>query len=616
MLRNHLGKIALASAGSGIGLGTYYYKFKKTPIDHIIVGGGNGGCITAYFLAKWKEDNNIPGKVVLLEAGDPYMEEYPRSNSIELPKPDMWSWYDNWENFAIVHDTSSNDGSFEPPIGSSHIGLGGCSTHDTRITFTPTPEQSERMASAMGWTKHKHDMYIQSVLDMIPIQSANCGEIFYDNVIQMLSDNNILNEVEDNEYKTKVLYDTISYVSIAMFPDETRWTGAYLLDKSIKPSNLDVITNFFVDKVIFDDNKRAIGVLSSDKRHIEIYDPDNSEVIIMAGSLGTPAILQRSGIGPSHHLKEMNIPVIVSNDEVGHGVDHIEVPVMYKWLEKWNEKDGTMPRGGPMAWPLAIFSKLKDNDGFERKIMCHFGISPPPYGGNEVTATPNCTNPDPKDGFRCYINSLDPKDPIILKHSRSDTDFKTLALGTKEMVKVFDKMQNLGLVGERVEPPKDLNLNNDEELDEWIGNNLGTAYHWMSTCKAGTDTTRVVDENFKVRGVKNLRVGSGAVLPEIPDANPHLTIAAYSVALADSVLNDCFLKKYGRKHNFKNVTTSNTAAYLANLLFGCKTSVNELDSAYSTLKDNNGELKIRRFDEVTPDVRNIAKIHANAHKKD
>lgn len=80
--------------------------------------------------------------------------------------------------------------------------------------------------------------------------------------------------------------------------------------------------------------------------------------------------------------------MIVDNPEVGHGVDHMEVPVMYEWLEDWNEPDGTLPRGGPMAWPLVLF--MKDADTLNERVMAHFGISPPPYGGKEVTATPNC----------------------------------------------------------------------------------------------------------------------------------------------------------------------------------------------------------------------------------
>lgn len=52
------------------------------------------------------------------------------------------------------------------------------------------------------------------------------------------------------------------------------------------------------------------------------------------------------------NLEKFNIPVIVDNEDVGHGVDHVEVPVQYSWLNEWNEKDGKPPRGGPMSWPL------------------------------------------------------------------------------------------------------------------------------------------------------------------------------------------------------------------------------------------------------------------------
>ena len=285
---------------------------------------------------------------------------------------------------------------------------------------------------------------------------------------------------------------------------------------------------------------RACGVMTADKQYIGFgpsSDERMSEVILTAGSLGTPAILQRSGIGPKKLLDSLDIPVIVANDEVGHGVDHMEVPVMYEWLNQWNESDGKPPRGGPMAWPLAMFFDISDEKekGKKRNIMVHFGISPPPYGGNEVTGTPNCRNPDPSYGYRCYIPSVNPREPIRIVHAECKDDFKTLAKGTHKMIEVFEVMKNKGLVGNRVQPPLSLDIHNEKELDGWIRNHLGTAYHWMSTCRAGKDGTTVADENFRVRGVANLRVGSGAALPEIPDANPHLTIAAYSMALAQKV---------------------------------------------------------------------------------
>ena len=579
---------------------------RETTTDYIIVGGGTGGCITAFFLAKWKEENGIPGKVVLLESGDNYINP----NSNDTNDPDMWNWYNNWEKFAEVHETASVDGTFDPATGSSHKGLGGCGTHDTRITFIPTDEQSEKMSKLMGWTKDQHDIYIQMALDMIPIETASYGEKFYDAVINKLADDGILNKVDGDEYKAKVLYDTISYVSIAMYPDETRWTSAYLLDESVRPKNLTVLTNWNVDKIIFEKDRfntyKAVGVTSVDNKFIGFSKCSShlSEIVITAGSLGTPAILQRSGIGPKKLLEELGIPIIVENEEVGHGVDHVEVPVMYKWLEdnRWNENDGSLPRGGPMAWPLALFFNLDDKVGDESKIkskikskiMAHFGISPPPYGGFEVTATPNCTNPDPTKGFRVFITSTNPRDSIKLVHENTTLDFETLVLGTRKMIDIFEVMKRNGLVGDRVEPPLTLDVSDDEELLEWVKNNLGTAYHWMSTCKAGKDESNTVaDPFFRVRGVKNLRVGSGAVLPEIPDANPHLTISAYSIALAHELYMDSV-----DYHMFD--TLDYYRDYVVN---------KELANSAMTLTKNNGTFCTRNCDTVTPDLKHVAYAH-------
>lgn len=135
-----------------------------------------------------------------------------------------------------------------------------------------------------------------------------------------------------------------------------------------------MLTNTPIDRVLFDSDKRVTGVLTASGKTIHC-----KEVVLTSGSLGVPAILQRSGIGPEAVLKKLEIPVIVANDEVGHGVDHIEVAVTHTLLDL-NGKE--MTRGGPMAWPIAMF--------FDGEFMAHFGVSPPPYTEQlEVTATPN-----------------------------------------------------------------------------------------------------------------------------------------------------------------------------------------------------------------------------------
>jgi choline dehydrogenase len=479
---------------------------------YVVVGGGTGGCITAYILAQLMDTHRIPGRVLLLDSG---------AAEAESPKPRMWDWFANWARYSVTHETFGHN--YLPAPASSHHGLGGASTHDTRITFCPRSEQLARLSTSMGWSPRQMQFYLNSALQLMPpLRSAGCGERFYDAVLQALDASRQLQCV--NDYRGQIVPNSVGYVSIAMHADETRWATSSLLEKSRRPSRLEVKLDFVADKVIFEGNK-AVGVQSSTG---EIVRAD--EVIITAGSLGTPAILQRSGIGPRATLEALGIPVLVDNSEVGHGVDHTEVAVSYTYLEKWNEADGKPPRGGPMAWPVAMFL-----DGCN--VMAHFGISPPPYGGNEVMATPNCTRPCAADGFRALINSRDPLKPIAIEHADPKADMAVLVRGVRRTVSMFELLRSQGVVGERIEP-SDAALADDVALEDWIRAHTGTAYHWMSTCKAGIGHAgTVADEHFRVRGTEALRVGSGAVLPELTEANPHLTIVAFSIALAHAVLN-------------------------------------------------------------------------------
>jgi choline dehydrogenase-like flavoprotein len=490
-------------------------ELENTEFKYIVVGAGTGGCITAYTLAKQLEESKTPGRVLLVDGGKAYVQA-------DGPHPKMWQWFDNWSKFSVVHETLGIG--YLPAPASSHLGVGGCGAHDTRITFYPTSAQRSRMANRMGWTSGQMTSYLQMALDLMPLQSAGCGEKFYDAVLQTLGRTGTLKRVDGDEFKAKIVQNAAAYVSIAMWPDETRWTSAYLLEDGVRPKNLDILTEYPVNKVIFDANKRAIGI-SGGKTPIRLdISDDASEVIVTAGSLGTPAILQRSGIGPRFVCDRLGITPIVINEEVGHGVDHTEIAVTYEWLPQWTEQNGKTPRGGPMAWPIVMFI----DDG----VMAHFGISPPPYGGNEVTATPNCMRPDPTAGFRAVIQSTDPLVPIQVIHADPIRDMKTLIRGVKKTVSVMDVLQANNIVGKRISPA----ALDDKSIEQYIRSNANTAFHWMSTCKAGVDaSTTVADEKFRVRGVKGLRIGSGAVLPEITEANPHLTISAFSIALAYAI---------------------------------------------------------------------------------
>lgn len=132
----------------------------------------------------------------------------------------MFFRYENWGKFSKLHDTKAQNNEYYPSPGSSHLGVGGCGAHDTRISFLPRKEQRERYNKMMNWDKNQLEMYLQTVLNTIPLQSANQNEVFYNAVIR----NAPLMRLPDNEFKANVVPNSIAYVSLAMFPDELRWT--------------------------------------------------------------------------------------------------------------------------------------------------------------------------------------------------------------------------------------------------------------------------------------------------------------------------------------------------------------------------------------------------------
>lgn len=129
----------------------------------IVVGGGTAGCITAYLLAKWLENNGRSETVLLLDRGPPF-------TATEGPSPLMEAWFDNWGIFGEAHTAiRAADGSEYPAVPTTHNGVGGCGTHDTRVSFLMRPEQRNRVAAAMGWSSDRYSMYYQAALDMIPL---------------------------------------------------------------------------------------------------------------------------------------------------------------------------------------------------------------------------------------------------------------------------------------------------------------------------------------------------------------------------------------------------------------------------------------------------------------
>ena len=508
----------------------------SSPYSYIIVGSGTAGVTTAYFLSKWLEDNKIPGNVLLIERGVDFF-----SNE-KGPSPRIKKWYDNWSSFSEVHDSYHANGNAYPVTPSDHRGVGGCSTHDTRITFQLRDEQKQSMAAAMGWSTERLESYYQTALNLMPISpaiSSGSPVPFYTAVINELS----LAKRPDDEHKTEVVANTIAVPSLAMYndKDEVRWTPAYLMHDSIRPKNLFIATDAIADTVSFTTEfgkVEATGVniiINDEPTHVSLE--QGGKVVLTCGSINTPAILQRSGIGPRPVLTGLGIDVLVDNPSVGHGVDHEEIGIIYGWLDKWSDPDGSIPNP-TMGWPIVLFGTSQS-----QLYQAHIGAGyAEPYTAlPSFVVTPAVTRPDMSSGagYHVKIMSRDPRKSCLLVQGDHSRDVEAMAHAAFDITRLFNPLVEKGIIGQQLYPPFEITEGNKEALLEWIRLNHWTVYHWACTCQAGLHG-RVADELFRVRigssgVIENLCVGSCASLPQLSEANPHLTVSAFAIALAEEL---------------------------------------------------------------------------------
>ena len=351
----------------------------------------------------------------------------------------------------------------------------------------------------------------------------------------------------------------VGYFQQTSFKGFRRSSYRSFLNKKIRNrKNLTIITNTQVSKVLFK-NKKAIGVQcieSNAHKDRNIY--ANSEVIISAGSISSPQILQLSGIGDEQHLKRLGINVIHNNPAVGKNLqDHLQVRMVFKTntrtlndeLNTWWKKaliglQYMLFRTGPLTLSASQVYAFTNTslDGSRPNIQFHMqplSADKPGDGVHPFSAfTMSICNLRPESRGEVKINSSDPTQlpKIIPNYLSTDSDKKIAIDSIKVARKIADANSLKKYILEEYVPGPA--FESDEELLEAAKNNSQSIYHPVGTCKMGNDIDSVVDEKLKVYGVSGLRVVDASIMPELVSGNTNAPTMMIAEKASEMILAD------------------------------------------------------------------------------
>jgi choline dehydrogenase len=235
------------------------------------------------------------------------------------------------------------------------------------------------------------------------------------------------------------------------------------------------------------------------------------EVVLSAGTYASPALLMRSGIGPSAALRELDIPLVADLPGVGQNlIDHPAVSVDLRY-------DGPVQRV-PVFQVVATFHCSGTDSAGAPDLQC---LVSGPYEGHPSTFFLGTALLKPKSRGSVTLRSIDPTAP-----PRIDLGYYREADDLDRMVEGLRRVRELAHAGAVKELSGGVEFGPGPEVDlpSWVRRATWTYHHPVGTCAMGGDPSAgaVVDRTCRVHGVSGLWVVDASVMPDIPSANTHL----------------------------------------------------------------------------------------------
>jgi len=308
--------------------------------------------------------------------------------------------------------------------------------------------------------------------------------------------------------------------------------------------NLEILTNTTVTRINIE-RGTAIGVRClSGNQFIEIK--ARKEVLLCAGAVNSPQLLQLSGIGPGELLQTHGVQSVLEHPHVGrHLQDHLGISYFYRanrptlnhTLRSWPGRIGAgiqylLRRSGPLSLSVNQIGGLaRSRAGLETsdtQLYCN----PVSYHPTEGESR-KLTLPDPYPGFIMGFNPCRPTSEGFIEIGSSDphappritTDYLTTKKdldGVVSMARLVGRIQDTKAIRDILAEPPDLDLTRmaDDDILNDFRQRSTTVYHPCGTCRMGADIqSAVVNADLQVFGIQGLRVVDASIFPNITSAN-------------------------------------------------------------------------------------------------
>lgn len=531
---------------------------ERIEADVVVVGGGSAGCVVARRIA-----DAVPQlQVVLLEAGDDrngLLTEIP-GLTVKLmgnprtdwcypaePDPSIGGRVKHWSGGRLLGGSSAINGLVyirglrRDYDDWAAAGCPGWSWQDVEPYFRKAEHFEDAGHQSLGREGPYRVSRIRSVHPLTDRFVEACTELG-------------MPRLEDyNRGDREGVFVNLSSQSRGRRSS----TGNRYLAPAARGANLRIVTGAMVDRVLFD-GRRAAGVrYLAEGSAVEVQ--ARRQVVLSAGTVQSPAILMRSGIGSGAQLQRHGIEVVVDSPEVGRNLQEhcgltiskfVNVATYNSESSGWHAVKHLLNyaarRKGPLASAAVQGMGWARSDDSLREPDIHlnflpygidYSVNPPILHRRPAVSLGICVSrPFSRGEIRLRSASVTDKPVIDHRLVGDERDRATIRRSIGLMERVFARRPLASAVVGACNPSQ--RLENDAALNQYIDEYAGIGYHCVGSCRMGADDAAVLDPRLQVRGADHLYVVDASVMPRLVSANTNAASIMIGEKGADLLLAD------------------------------------------------------------------------------